>query len=155
MGEAKRREMMLREALVREADKWSFPGSEWERETVAELARMPRVEVTRESAEKLQWAKMKPKDCHANTGWYEANDPTGKWKRVTGWWPQGDTYVLHSVVSDGKNFMCLTPQEWDVPQTFEFVPDDKLTWREEGNKRVFHRDGHAISVGLRGIPMRT
>jgi hypothetical protein len=84
-------------------------------------------------------------------GWYDANDPLSKWTRVTGWWLQGDTYVLHSVVSGGEHFMCLRPQGWDVPRQFDFIPDSKLAWREDSNRRIFHRDGHDIS-GLRGDP---
>ncbi len=152
MGEAKRKADEFRAALIKEADNWTFQESDWERATVNELARMPRVEVTRESDEKLRDANLKPKDCHGNTCWYEANDPSGRWKRVTGWWPHGDTYVLHSVVSDGVRFICLTPQERDVPRRFDFIPDAKLVWRMDDDREIFHRDGHDISVGLRGDP---
>ena len=152
MGEAKRRADELRAALLREADRWDFPPSDWERETVTELDALPRVTSVRAPAEQLKWARMKARECHANAGWYADNDPNGEWKHVVGWWPQGDIFILHSVVRRAGDLLCVTPQEWDVPERFPFIPDEQIEARDEEDRRAFYRRGHKLPVGLRRDP---
>lgn len=157
MGEAKQKREELRKALLIEADKWMFPPSAEEAAIVAELAARSPVMVRREEADRLAWMRMKPRECHANVSWYVENDPTRATRHVLGWWKQGDQYVLHSVIGQGPHMMCITPQLTDVPEVFPFLPDNKITWKEEGEPSVrrFYRDGWPIPVGVRTDPLFT
>ncbi|HEV7353717.1 MAG TPA: hypothetical protein VGN74_11380 [Brevundimonas sp.] len=157
MGEAKRRQAELRDQLLRKADQWAFPPSQWEADTVAELKTLPVVTVERMSAQDIAYMRMPASECHGNCRWYEANDPTGTFRAVVGWLvdPEGN-YVLHSVVSDGANYGCITPTVSDRRPFFEFIPDSKIAW-QDGDDGYRHaiRDGHAIGPGVRGDPEKT
>lgn len=92
---------------------------------------------------------MPPRECHANVRWQVANDPTGSCRQVLGWWVQGDVYTLHSVLGQGDNLVCITPQLRDVPQRFPFIPDPEIEGREEGDFMVYYRKGWRLPNGLR------
>lgn len=62
-------------------------------------------------------------------------------------------YVLHSVIEQGGNLYCITPQHFDVA-AFLFVRDSKLQWVAQGGDRVLRREGHDLMVGLRKHPER-
>lgn len=152
MGEAKRREAVLRAAILKECDLWDRPGTPEEAAAVERITALPFVMARRAPPEQLAWARMQPRECHANAIWYAENDPTGQAKHVLGWWRQGDLLVLHSVVLMQGHYVCITPQEWDVPQTFPFIPDPAITWEPEGEFRRYVVDGHRIDAGLRMDP---
>ncbi|QBX36888.1 hypothetical protein E4M02_04400 [Brevundimonas sp. S30B] len=156
MGEAKKRDAALRAEFSRVLDMWSFPPSEAEARTVAEVEALPAVTVERESAERLEWARMKPRLCHDNCAWYERNDPTGTAKSVTGWMrePTGN-YVLHAVVNVGGEYRCITPIPGE-PSRFQFIPDpDIQTVRQDDNKYRHTRKGFEIGAGIRPDPAKT
>jgi hypothetical protein len=158
MGEAKRREKELRDEFLKEADRWSFPPSEWEQKVVAELQAAEPIWVERMPREQVDWMRMPPGKCHANAQWYEDNDPSKTFKAVAGWLvdPEGN-YVFHSVVSDGENYACITPSRADPRPMFEFIPDPKVTWYDDdatGYRRAL-RDGGDIGAGVRSDPEKT
>ena len=153
MGEAKRRSNVQKESMRKMAyaalEEWSRPATEWEKNLVIEIDKLPRVNVVRQPDERLLWMKMVPNKCHANAGWYAENDPTGKSRMITGWWQQDDKYLHHSVIATGDNFVCITPIIVPAPQTFEFIPDSKVEWRDEGEARFAWRNGRLVGPGLR------
>lgn len=154
MGEAKRNIAALKASFLAELDRWDFPGSSWEAETAAELADLPRVLVPRYPDHALDYMRMKPKECHVNTRFMQDNDPEGQVRQVTGWWHQGGNYVLHSVIEQPGGLACVTPSPLHPENPFEFIPDPKIEWREEGDYRVAYRDGHPIGPGIRTDPQQ-
>lgn len=159
MGEAKRRrahaESEARELLRLEVEKWDRPASQWEADLVADVEGLPRVTVHRATDAQIALMKMEPKECHVNVGSYVDMDPTGDTRMVTGWWKLGDRYLHHSVVgrADGV-FFCITPMMSDFRGDMEFIPDDKIEWREVGDARHGYRNGREIGPGLRADPER-
>lgn len=152
MGEAKRREAILRAAILLECDLWDRPGSEWEARQVEEIRQLPFVKGERAPAHELAWANMKARECHVNCIFYATNDPTEVSKHVLGWWVQGDLLVLHSMIENEGRYICITPQEKDVPPVFPFIPDDKIETVEDGDGINYLRDGEPIVAGLRVDP---
>lgn len=152
MGEAKVRREAMRRMMLAECEKWSFPPTPEEADIVAQISTLPRVNVRRVDNDAIAYMRMPGKECHANTRWYQDNDPEGKAMQATGWWEQNGSYVLHSVVRRDGAYFCITPQQPDVPDTFEFVPDPVLEWREEGEYRVCYRSGYKCSPGVRADP---
>jgi hypothetical protein len=146
----------LRDVLLAEVDEWSFPVTDWELSTVEEIVRLPVITVHRVDAAKLNWMGMKPRQCHTNSRFMEQNDPERRTKQIIGWWPQGDRYVLHSIVNHRGQYLCFTPvDEKLVPETqFEFLPDSKIEMREEDGFRVAYRDGVKIGAGVRHNPTK-
>lgn len=66
---------------------------------------------------------------------------------------QGPILTLHSVIEVGGRWHCITPQLAPMPREFEFIPDDRLSWVDQGGgKRDIVRDGIAVPVGLRKYP---
>lgn len=157
MGEAKRREADLRQRLLRKVDQWTFPASQWETDTVAEISDLPVVVVQRMDPKAIAYMRMPASECHANCRWYEANDPTGTFKAVVGWLVDPDgNYVLHSVVSDGTGYGCITPALADDRPYFEFIPDPKIDWKDgDDGYRHAMRGGRAIGPGVRVDPAKT
>ena len=153
MGEASRRKKAQEENMRKMAyaalEDWSRPASDWEQNLVKEIDKLPRVKVMREPDHRLLSMKMVPNKCHANAGWYAENDPTGNSRMVTGWWQQDDKYLHHSVVAIGAHYVCITPMMVPAPQIFEFIPDNKIEWRDEGEARIAWRNGQQIGPGLR------
>lgn len=153
MGEASRRKKAQEENMRKMAyaalEDWSRPASDWEQNLVKEINKLPRVQVVREPDDRLLWMKMVPNKCHANAGWYAENDPTGNSRMVSGWWQQDDKYLHHSVVATGDHYVCITPMMVPAPQNFQFIPDNKIEWRNEGEARLAWRSGQQIGPGLR------
>ncbi|MFC3579098.1 hypothetical protein [Sphingomonas hylomeconis] len=152
MGEAKHKEAVLRAALLVECDLWDKPGTPEEATAVAEIRRLPIERAERAPADELAWGRMPARECHANAIWYSENDPSGQTEHVVGWWLQGDIFMLHSVIRAAGRYICITPQEWDVPSIFPFIPDPKITWIAEGDFRRYVRDEYPIGAGLRADP---
>lgn len=155
MGQAKRNREQLRKEVIKGIDDWSFPETEWETETVAEIEKLPVIRVRRYPDEALEYMRMIPKQCHANAKFMQENDPDGICWQVSGWWIQEGNYVLHSVVERAGEFFCVTPVPMDSDYKFDFIPDPKIEWREEGEYRNSYRDNVEIGVGLRSDPKRT
>jgi hypothetical protein len=153
VGEAKRKEERLRAALLVECDLWDRPGSAWEAQLVEEIGQLEIVAAERAPADQLEWGGMQPRECHANSIFYSRNDPTGASKHVLGWWVQGDLLVLHSVIENDGRYICITPQESDVPAVFPFIPDPAIEAREEGDHLEYYRNGQPITAGLRQDPV--
>jgi hypothetical protein len=155
LGEAKKKREIMRQAILEGLDEWSFPVSQWEKRSVAEIQSLPRVKVNRYPDEVLSYMRMPARRCHENAHFMQNNDPEGKIKHIVGWWVQGEDFVLHSVVLQGDQYVCVTPAPLESENTFEFVPDEKIEWRDEGNVRTAYRDGVAIGKGLRADPEKT
>lgn len=155
MGQAKRRMEETRASFLLELEKWSFPVTDWEIETVRQISKLPVVRVTRYPDDALAYMRMPARRCHQNARFMQDNDPKKRLKQVTGWWPQDGQYVLHSVVDQCRGYVCVTPAPLHTEQTFDFIPDDKIEWRDEGDVRVAYRDGVAIGVGVRSDPVKT
>lgn len=154
MGEAKRKLEELRRSFLAEIESWTFPATEWEARTVAEIRALPSVTVRRYPDEVLAQMRMPPRQCHPNARFMQDNDPERRLRHVVGWWPQGGNYVLHSVVDQYGQYVCVTPAPFH-PTLFEFIPDPKITWQDEGDRRIAHRDGVPIGPGVRIDPART
>ncbi len=155
MGEAKKKREALRQVFLAGLDEWTFEPTEWERHTVAEVNLLPRVKAIRLSDEQLIYMRMPAKECHQNAHFVEQTDPTGSSKHITGWWIQREGYVLHSVVLKDSQHFCVTPVPMEKTNSFDFVPDAKIEWRNEGQHRTAFRDGVAIGKGIRPDPDQT
>lgn len=155
VGEAKRKLAEARASFLAELEKWSFPPTEWEAHTVAEISQLPVVKVTRYPDEHLAYMRMPPRECHANARFMQDNDPDKQLRQVTGWWPQDGQYVLHSVVDQHGEYVCVTPAPMYVSRSFDFIPDEKIEWRDEGDYRTAYRDGIEIGPGVRADPAKT
>jgi hypothetical protein len=133
MGEAKRRREEVRKQFLEMIDWWSFEPTEWEREAVEAIDRLPVVRVRRYPPHILKEMGMPPQKCHANARFMEENDPRGIIRRVNGWRLDNNNYVLHSVIDQGGGAICcVTPSLIDEPDEFDFRPDDAIEWREDG-----------------------
>ncbi|MER8417908.1 hypothetical protein [Mesorhizobium sp. M1329] len=154
MGEARRRREEIRGHLLAQVNEWSFPPTPWEAAVVAELLDREFRHVERLSDQELQYMRMPSNECHANARWFEKNDPTRQAKSVTGWWVQGLNFVLHSVLSNGKDYRCITPSIGDE-RNIPFIPDIAITWIETGEVYSATRNGQLIGVGVRRFPALT
>lgn len=155
VGEAKKRIESVRKAFLAEIDEWSFPPSEWEARTVSEIQLLPIVKVRRYPDDALSYMRMPARHCHANAQFMEDTDPSGRMKHITGWWIQGDTYLLHSVVLHDDQYVCVTPAPLESEETFDFVPDSEIEWRDDGEVRSAYRGGALIGKGVRTNPARS
>ncbi len=63
-----------------------------------------------------------------------------------------DCYVLHSIIIKHDVYCCVTPYEAEELSHIDFVPDAKVEWKQEGDLRVFYRDGTKIGLGVRINP---
>jgi hypothetical protein len=147
----------LRNVLLDEVERWSFPITNWELATVKAIARLPSITVQRVDAVRLEWMRMKPRQCHGNARFMQENDPEGRTRQIVGWWTQNGNHVLHSIVRHRGQYLCFTPvDEALVPErTFRFRPDPKIEIRVEGDRRTFYRDGVQIGPGVRQDPAKT
>lgn len=152
MGEAKKRREALKKLAIAQMERWNFPPSEAEAQAVAEIEKLPEIMVRRYPPEALQYMRMKKNECHANARFMEDQDPEGKCRQVTGYWPQAGNYVLHSVVEREGELFCVTPLAIDAPDTFPFIPDPDIKWKEEGEYRVAYRKGVPVEPGFRSNP---
>lgn len=155
MGEAKRNLERVRQSFLAEIDKWAFPATDWEARTVEELKSMPRTKVIRYPDDALEYMRMPPRECHVNARFMQDNDPEGRLRQVTGWWLQDDNYVLHSVVDQYGRLVCVTPAPLHPENSFDFIPDPKIEWRDEDDYREAYREGVCIGPGLRSNPEKT
>ena len=152
MGEGKRKLEAVRAKFLAELDDWSFPATEWELQTVAEIKRLPVVRVHRGSDGELTSMRRKPQQCHANARFMAKNDPEQRSTQITGWWLQDGNYVLHSIVNHRGQLRCVTPSPFNKENPFNFIPDPKVEWREEGDYLTAYRDGVAVGKGVRADP---
>lgn len=154
MGEAKRRMEQIRASYLEELKRWQFPETEWEKRTIEEIRKLPVVVVTRYPDDTLAYMRMLPRQCHVNARFMQDNDPDGRLKQVTGWWIQDEQYVLHSVVDQYGQYVCVTPSPLHRESTFAFIPDAKIEWRDDGDYRTAYRDGIEIGPGVRANPAK-
>lgn len=155
MGAGKRKLEQVRAAFLAELDSWMFPPSEWETRTVEEIQSLPVVKVERYPDHVLEYMRMPERQCHANARFMQDHDPEQRLRQVTGWWLQEGSYVLHSVVDQQGKLVCVTPAPLHRDPTFEFIPDAKIEWREQGDYRVPYRDNIEIGRGVRVDPLKT
>lgn len=155
MGESKRKLEAVRKLFLDEFKKWAFPITDWEVKTVEQIRNLPVVRARRYPDDALEWMRMPARECHANARFMQDNDPEGRLKQVTGWWLQEGNYVLHSVVDQYGTYMCVTPAPLHREYEFDFIPDPKIEWRDEGDHRVAYRDGVKIGPGVRSDPAET
>lgn len=152
MGEAKRRRKALAKLVIEEMKRWDFPAYEAEAQAIAEIEKLPVITVQRYPANILTEMRMVPKECHKNASFMENNDPERKCRQISGYWPQADNYVLHSVVERDGEFFCVTPVQIEAYDQFEFIPDPDIQWIEEGGYMVAYRKGVAVGPGFRRDP---
>ena len=152
MGEAKRKLEAMRASMLENIERWSFPPSDWEKAVVASISQLTVVMVERASDDQLAWARMKPQECHANARFMEENCPDGRTRQILGWWFQQGQYVLHSVIRQGDTMICVTPSPYNTENPFQFIPDDEIEVRKEGDQYVFYRNEQPIGPGVRGDP---
>lgn len=153
MGEAKRRRDRVRADLLRQAERWNFPATDWERDVVAALRPLPVVRVPRGDDRVLHSLGMVPQRCHANAHAMVERDPLAL-QHVTGWMPQDGNFTLHSVVCVEGTLVCVTPAQpplWGMFTHVDFIPDPRVEWRRDGA----YRDGVAIGPGVRADPAET
>jgi len=151
MGQAKQKKEALRKSMLARGALWDFPATAWEAETVKILMEKPVQRVQRAPKDQLRAMNLQTNDCHGICRWYEKNDPTRESKQVAGWWVEGSTFVLHSVIHTQGRLVCITPSA--LNETFiEFIPDPEISWKETGEVYTAVRDGHEITVGLRIFP---
>ncbi|MFO0991881.1 MAG: hypothetical protein U1E67_08130 [Hyphomicrobiales bacterium] len=152
MGQAKIRQAALREHMLAEGKKWEFPTSERERLLCEELLTGEIIRVRRAPDSLLRRMGLKSQDCHSNVWWYVANDPEKKSKAVVGWWLQWPDLVLHSVIRQGDDLICITPQDLSNDHDLHFIPDQKVSWRKDIDGYVAIREGEVIGEWLRIFP---
>ena len=156
MGEAKRRREALRDSLLRTGELWTFPETDWERDLARELGRRPVLRVPRAPDSWLEYPRMVPQQCHANASFMARSDP--EYEHVTGWWPQGGNFALHSVVRHRGQLVCVTPirsADFGMPDHVEFIPDPRIEWRQDCEDHQAYRDGVRLGVGVRTDPAET
>lgn len=115
MGAAKQKRDVLRQLVLKFIDRWDFPLSEAEALAVKEIKTLREIRVRRYPADALAYMRMKPNECHANALFMMDEDPEGKCKQISGYWPQSGNYVLHSVVEREGEVFCVTPMTIDSP----------------------------------------
>jgi hypothetical protein len=155
VGDAKKKLESVRKAFLAGLEEWAFQPTEWEAQTVAEIQDLPMVKVHRYPNDALAYMRMPAQHCHKNAEFMEKNDPTGRTRHVTGWWLNEGSYVLHSVIHYDGQYACVTPAPAERDNTFDFVPDSKIEWQEEGEYRAAYRDGVGIGKGVRIKPAET
>lgn len=159
MGQAKAKREAQRSAFIKQARGWMAPPTDWEHDLFEEILGLPGYEVQRAPAHQLEWMRMKPRECHQNCRFYEA-ESNGRFKQQCGWvfGPGEGLLILHSVVLDLQTgaLGCITPTP-GMPEKFAFIPDDKIEWvdDEDNNVRGALRSGHMIHPGVRENPERT
>lgn len=154
MGQAKRRKGALKEQLLLHADWWTFAPTDWEGILVRQLLDLPAFVIPRMDEKDLAAMKMAPNQCHANVRWYERNDPTGQSRAISGWWVRQCDFVLHSVLTNGTDYFCITPGE-PGEREIVFIPDPDIVWAESGGNCAALRNGQEIGVGVRRFPALT
>jgi hypothetical protein len=92
--------------------------------------------------------------CHANVRWYVEHDPSHRARAVTGWWVQWPDFVLHSVIEDDGELICITPAEYNETE-LHFIPDSQISWIEDGKVSSAVRHGRKIGPGIRAFPAFT
>ena len=152
MGEAKKNIEQMRANFIKMMERWMFEPTEWEAQMVAEIFELQAYEVERLPADILAYMKMKPQECHANCAFMEREDPDQLIKHVVGWSFIDNNFVLHSVILQHGKLTCVTPAPDHIKGPITFIPDEKLSWKDEGNGlRTWHRAGRQIGPGLRGF----
>lgn len=156
MGEAKRRqaayEAMRRRTFREGLEYWLFEPSVAEKANFDELNLIKPIEVRRMPTMDLEQGGFERGKCHDNAIRFERLTG-GEWKAVLGWCvtnPTGD-FLCHSVVTDGKRWLCVTPTEDGSFPFFDFVPDPHL----ETGDNVMRRRGEPVGLGLRRDPETT
>lgn len=146
----------VKDLIQRNIKLMAFPPSAREATTYAEVIALPRVVVTRPSAEALLEAGFVPYDCHRNCAEQVANDPKAASRHVVGWLPHGEDLILHSVAEIAGRWLCLTPQLVPVSNSFDFIPDPHIEWRDgnDGLTKTAFRHGHEVPEALRKDPHR-
>ena len=83
----------------------------------------------------------------------EENDPSKKIRRVTGYILNDEVYVLHSIIENNGEYICVTPSPiGNGAEGFDFIIDDKITFIEKDGMGIPFRDGHQITNGFRKNP---
>lgn len=152
MGEAKQRREALKTLAIKQFERWDFPPTDAEAQAVLEIQNLPEITVKRYPADQLKWMRMQVNQCHANARFMVDNDPEGRCRQISGYWPQAGNYVLHSVVERDGILFCVTPMPVSAPEIFPFIPDPDIEWHDEGDFRVPYRKGHIVDPGLRTDP---
>ena len=155
MGEAKRNLEEVRAQMMRVAEGWMLEPTDWEARMVEEVRKLPRIEVRRLPSAMLDYMRMQPGDCHANTYFMEREDPEKTHKRVVGWMIADGQLVLHSVVERLGETVCVTPAPRGAGDSFTFIPDSAILCEEIDGKFVHSRGGERIKFGLRVDPAAT
>jgi hypothetical protein len=118
--------------MIKQMARWDFPATEAEAQAIAEIEKLPVITVQRYPAHIIRQMSMPPNECHANARFMVSKDPEGKCRQISGYWPQGGNYVLHSVVDRDGEVFCVTPLQINAADRFQFIPDPQGSCRGAG-----------------------
>ena len=145
----------MREHILSQLDRWSFPSSEWEKKTVGEVSNLPVTFVPRMPMDQLITMGMQPNECHENAWFLQENDLDDETIHVVGWIDGGEgRYALHSVCEVAGRLICVTPVPFVQHAPFRFIRDDEIVVSVGVASFDFTRSGHEIGIGLRMHPER-
>lgn len=139
-----------RDGYLREAERWAFDATDWERRAAAAILHLPEVTAERLPQDELDRLGMLPKECHLNATRYIERHPGTR--MVSGWWRLPRQFVLHSVVERDGKYICVTPAPTVSDPRFRFVPDPAVVWVSKGSGFAAVRDDHLIGIGVRLFP---
>jgi hypothetical protein len=154
MGEAKRNRDQLKKIILGDLDRYERPMTPEENELRRVIEALPVVTVQRAPHEQLTWARMKPRECHANARFMEKNDPNRLTKQILGWMVSPHMFVLHSIIDQNGQLICVTPHvvgETFSGDEFEFAPDPALEMvlepvSEGAKEQKFRIERNGVSV---------
>jgi hypothetical protein len=154
MGEGRRKNLEQLAIIRKEMERLTVPYTPEEEALAAEIKKLPVLDIGRGPPEQLQWMRMRPQYCHDNALWMEANDPEKECRAVHGWAVKPGIFILHSVIRQRGDLVCVTPTSMGVHEdSLYFVPDDRLVCkRMEGGQFLFTREEYPVSFGVRSDP---
>jgi hypothetical protein len=141
-------EASARAVAAQYISKWSMPAWPDEERVARKILRKRRFPVVRLNAAYLRSQGCQNGMCHSNV--LGAVRVTPSSKHVIGWVPEGPLLIVHSVLWDGRKYVCVTPAAGAAP-TFDFIPDPRLTFERRDSFIHTYLDGREISdrFGLR------
>jgi len=152
MGEAKINLEIIREYFIEVVEGWARPISSGEIIAVKEIASLPVITVPVADADQLAYSGMQKRECHLNCRFVSENDPEKQTHRILGWVPFEDCYVLHSIINQRGQNLCITPNE-EGSTSIRFIPDKTIIDINTGHEEWrYERKGFQIFNGVRINP---
>jgi hypothetical protein len=139
-------------ALRFEIERLSAPVSAEETSLLSAIEQLCFSDIPRASARTLIEMQARPAHCHANAKSFEETDPTGRSRRVAGWWRRGEVFYFHSVVLSQDRLICVTPHPDAAP--LRFAPDSDISWIIEAGYQKATRWGRKVPGAVRRDPAK-